>query len=176
MAVGILFVSTLHLVMELCSGFTIAPLSSGSHYSGPGDGLDNLCQYNTIFIFTRQHLQWMSGIILDIVCFLPNSQEPMRMMFGQVVSVGIQLFFCGSTFYMRALPLLMLNPYTHLSPFLLVTLLRAEYGQTLAKGVRLLGKSTGSYGKPKTTRVSLVLRWTSKLGCCLTTTVQEGLL
>src|SRR5712675_1374996 len=49
-----------------------------------------------------------------------------------------------------------------------VTLLRVEYGQTLAKGVRLLGKSTGSYGKPETTRVSLVLRWTSKLGHCLT--------
>src|SRR5882757_11045545 len=49
-----------------------------------------------------------------------------------------------------------------------VTLLWAEYSQTLAKEVRLLGKSTGSYGKPETTRVSLVLRWTSKLGCCLT--------
>ena len=34
-----------------------------------------------------------------------------------------------------------------------VMLLRAEYGQTLAKGIRLLGKSTGSYGKPETTRV-----------------------
>src|SRR5712671_2675836 len=49
-----------------------------------------------------------------------------------------------------------------------VTLLWAEYGQTLAKEVRLLGKSTGSYGKPETTRVLLVLRWTSKLGHCLT--------
>ena len=33
-----------------------------------------------------------------------------------------------------------------------VTLLRAEYGQMLAKGVRLLDKSTGSYGEPKMTR------------------------
>ena len=41
-------------------------------------------------------------------------------------------------------------------------------GQTLAKRVRLLGKSTGSYGKPAMTKVSLVLRWTSKLGRCLT--------
>src|SRR5712675_1790085 len=40
-------------------------------------------------------------------------------------------------------------------------------GQTLAKGVRLLGKSTGSYGKPAMTRCRLVLRWTSKLGRCL---------
>src|SRR5712675_2645692 len=40
-------------------------------------------------------------------------------------------------------------------------------GQTLAKGVRLLGKSTRSYGKPSD-EVSLVLRWTSKLGRCLT--------
>src|SRR5882757_5824269 len=39
-------------------------------------------------------------------------------------------------------------------------------GQTLAKRVRLLGKSTRSYGKPSD-EVSLVLRWTSKLGCCL---------
>jgi len=39
-------------------------------------------------------------------------------------------------------------------------------GQTLAKRVRLLDKSTGSYGKPD--EVSLVLRWTSKLGRCLT--------
>src|SRR5882757_7455198 len=38
----------------------------------------------------------------------------------------------------------------------------------IGKGVRLLGKSTGSYGKPETTRVSLVRRWTSKLGRCLT--------
>src|SRR5712671_3500301 len=38
----------------------------------------------------------------------------------------------------------------------------------VGEGVRLLGKSTGSYGKPKTTRVSLVLRWMSKLGRCLT--------
>ena len=49
-----------------------------------------------------------------------------------------------------------------------VMLLRAEYGQMLAKGFRLLGKLTGSYGKPETTRVRLVLRWTSKLGRCLT--------
>src|SRR5712672_1852733 len=41
-------------------------------------------------------------------------------------------------------------------------------GQTLAKRVRLLGKSTGSYGKPAITRCCLVLRWTSKLGRCLT--------
>src|SRR5712671_3000796 len=41
-------------------------------------------------------------------------------------------------------------------------------GQTLAKRVQLLGKSTESYGKPEITRMSLVLRWTSKLGCCLT--------
>ena len=41
-------------------------------------------------------------------------------------------------------------------------------GQMLAKGVRLLGKSTGSYGEPEITRGSLVLRWTSKLGRCLT--------
>src|SRR5712675_2223695 len=41
-------------------------------------------------------------------------------------------------------------------------------GQTLAKGVRLLGKSTGSYGEPEIYKGSLVLRWTSKLGCCLT--------
>src|SRR5882672_1601372 len=40
-------------------------------------------------------------------------------------------------------------------------------GQTLAKRVRLLGKSTRSYGKPSD-EVSLVLRWTSKLGRCLT--------
>src|SRR5712675_3216353 len=40
-------------------------------------------------------------------------------------------------------------------------------GQTLAKRVRLLGKSTGSYGKPAMTRCRLVLRWTSKLGRCL---------
>src|SRR5712675_1926572 len=39
-------------------------------------------------------------------------------------------------------------------------------GQTLAKGVRLLGKSTGSYGEPE--YKWLVLRWTSKLGHCLT--------
>ena len=39
-------------------------------------------------------------------------------------------------------------------------------GQTLAKRVRLLGKSTRSYGKPSD-EVSLVLRWTSKLGRCL---------
>src|SRR5712672_2133801 len=39
-------------------------------------------------------------------------------------------------------------------------------GQTLAKGVRLLGKSTGSYGEPE--YKWLVLRWTSKLGRCLT--------
>ena len=45
-------------------------------------------------------------------------------------------------------------------------------GQTLAKKVRLLGKSTRSYGKPSD-EVSLVRRWTSKLGCCLNTTVQE---
>src|SRR5712671_6485902 len=49
-----------------------------------------------------------------------------------------------------------------------VTLLRALKGQTLAKRVRLLGKPTGSYGKPLADKVSLVLRWTSKLGCCLT--------
>src|SRR5882672_9896743 len=36
---------------------------------------------------------------------------------------------------------------TRVTPYL-----RAEYGQTLAKGVRLLGKSTGSYGEPETTR------------------------
>src|SRR5712671_466785 len=41
-------------------------------------------------------------------------------------------------------------------------------GQTLAKRVRLLGKSTGSYGKPAMIRCCLVLRWTSKLGRCLT--------
>src|SRR5712672_2167611 len=41
-------------------------------------------------------------------------------------------------------------------------------GQTLAKGFRLLGKSTGSYGEPEVTRCGLVLRWTSKLGRCLT--------
>src|SRR5712671_6741412 len=40
-------------------------------------------------------------------------------------------------------------------------------GQTLAKRVRLLGKSTRSYGKPSD-EVSLVRRWTSKLGRCLT--------
>ena len=40
-------------------------------------------------------------------------------------------------------------------------------GQTLAKRVRLLDKSTRSYGKPSD-EVSLVLRWTSKLGRCLT--------
>src|SRR5712675_1583703 len=40
-------------------------------------------------------------------------------------------------------------------------------GQTLAKRVRLLGKSTRRYGKPSD-EVSLVLRWTSKLGRCLT--------
>src|SRR5712671_3094731 len=39
-------------------------------------------------------------------------------------------------------------------------------GQTLAKRVRLLGKSTRSYGKPSD-EVSLVLSWTSKLGRCL---------
>src|SRR5712675_1838469 len=39
--------------------------------------------------------------------------------------------------------------------------------QTLAKRVRLLGKSMRSYGKPSD-EVSLVLRWTSKLGRCLT--------
>src|SRR5712671_249519 len=49
-----------------------------------------------------------------------------------------------------------------------VMLLRVFKGQTLAKRVRLLGKSTESYGKPAMTRVSLVLRWTSKLGRCLT--------
>src|SRR5882757_4807840 len=38
----------------------------------------------------------------------------------------------------------------------------------VGEGVQLLGKSTGSYGKPETTKVSLVLRWTSKLGHCLT--------
>src|SRR5712672_2288576 len=38
----------------------------------------------------------------------------------------------------------------------------------VGEGIRLLGKLTGSYGKPETTRVSLVLRWTSKLGRCLT--------
>ena len=38
----------------------------------------------------------------------------------------------------------------------------------VGEGVRLLGKSTGSYGKPETTGDSLVLRWTSKLGRCLT--------
>ena len=40
----------------------------------------------------------------------------------------------------------------------------------VGKGVRLLGKSTGSYGEPETTGGggSLVLRWTSKLGHCLT--------
>src|SRR5712671_1653107 len=53
-------------------------------------------------------------------------------------------------------------------PLHLVMLLRAEYGQMLAKGVRLLGKLTGSYGEPETTRGALVLRWTSKLGRCLT--------
>src|SRR5712672_381230 len=31
----------------------------------------------------------------------------------------------------------------------------------VGEGVQLLGKSTGSYGEPETTRVSLVLRWTS---------------
>src|SRR5712671_2084488 len=41
-------------------------------------------------------------------------------------------------------------------------------GQTLAKRVRLLGKSTESYGRPEVTRCRLVLRWTSKLGRCLT--------
>src|SRR5712672_2651326 len=39
-------------------------------------------------------------------------------------------------------------------------------GQTLAKGVRLLGKSTGSYGEPEI-KGSLVLSRTSKLGRCL---------
>jgi len=34
----------------------------------------------------------------------------------------------------------------------LVTLLQAFNGQTLAKGVRLLGKSTGSYGEPEISR------------------------
>src|SRR5882757_6752368 len=38
----------------------------------------------------------------------------------------------------------------------------------IGEGVRLLGKLTGSYGEPETTRVSLVLRWMSKLGHCLT--------
>src|SRR5712672_1897288 len=38
----------------------------------------------------------------------------------------------------------------------------------VGEGVRLLGKSTGSYGKPETTRMSLVRMWTSKLGRCLT--------
>src|SRR5712672_2568839 len=38
----------------------------------------------------------------------------------------------------------------------------------IGEGVRLLGKLMGSYGKPETTRGSLVLRWTSKLGHCLT--------
>src|SRR5882672_8397767 len=38
----------------------------------------------------------------------------------------------------------------------------------VGEGVRLLGKSTGSYGKPETMGDSLVLRWTSKLGRCLT--------
>src|SRR5712672_4818380 len=38
----------------------------------------------------------------------------------------------------------------------------------VGEGVRLLGKLTGSYGKPETTRVLLVLRWMSKLGRCLT--------
>src|SRR5712672_3289777 len=41
-------------------------------------------------------------------------------------------------------------------------------GQTLAKRVRLLGKSTESYGEPTMARCRLVLRWTSKLGRCLT--------
>src|SRR5712671_1733752 len=63
----------------------------------------------------------------------------------------------------------------HLSPSLMWTLLyphcNAPMGGVwpdVGEGVRLLGKSTGSYGKPETTRVSLVLRWTSKLGRCLT--------
>jgi len=38
---------------------------------------------------------------------------------------------------------------------ILVTLLQAEYGQTLAKAVQLLGKLTGSYGEPETTRARL---------------------
>src|SRR5712672_1033984 len=41
-------------------------------------------------------------------------------------------------------------------------------GQMLVKRVRLLGKPTGSYGKPRDGEVSLVLRWMSKLGRCLT--------
>jgi len=38
----------------------------------------------------------------------------------------------------------------------------------VGKGVQLLGELMGSYGEPETTRGSLVLRWTSKLGRCLT--------
>src|SRR5712675_2861229 len=48
-------------------------------------------------------------------------------------------------------------------------------GQTLAKRVRLLGKSTRSYGKPSD-EVSLVLRWTSKLWLLSNTIVQDELL
>src|SRR5712675_1941398 len=50
----------------------------------------------------------------------------------------------------------------------LVTLLRAFKGQTLAKRSRLLGKSTGAMASRRSQGGLLVLRWTSKLGHCLT--------
>src|SRR5712672_3184452 len=49
-----------------------------------------------------------------------------------------------------------------------VTLLRVLKARRWRRGFRLLGESTGSYGKPAIDEVLLILRWTSKLGRCLT--------
>jgi len=58
----------------------------------------------------------------------------------------------------------------------LVTLLRAFNGQTLAKGVRLLGKSTGSYGEPEITRGFTSPKVDVQAWPLSNTTVQEELL
>src|SRR5712672_1050819 len=50
---------------------------------------------------------------------------------------------------------------------LLVTLLWALRARRWRRG-STTREVDGSYGEPETTRGSLVLRWTSKLGCCLT--------
>ena len=49
----------------------------------------------------------------------------------------------------------------------IVMLLRALKARRWRRG-STTREVDGSYGEPETTRGSLVLRWTSKLGCCLT--------
>jgi len=53
------------------------------------------------------------------------------------------------------------------TPILSVTLLRAEYGQTLVKGFEYYVSRRGAMASLRQQEDLLVLRWTSKLGHCL---------